>query len=132
MRKFLYLMLLLSGLSAACSTIPQPTGALTRDQARQLLRETAKNTDEPTPLFDLFAPTYKQELAEKYGENWQQTFITKERSNLTFCLSCLTDAKEETTGNQTKLTGRYECFAVFIELDGRYYLAQFGQVVNGM
>lgn len=84
-------------------------------------------------LDHMLAPQFVKKLVAKHGEaEWRRAFGEGRLAQLSYYLGHLKEADVETEGPRTTARGKYGCYAVFVEVDGRCLIADFGQEVSSM
>lgn len=93
----------------------------------------AKALDYNYIIDHLLAQDLVDTMTNKYGtEHWKEVFQKKHLRYLLYYFGWLKDCKVEISGDKVFLIGQHGCYTIFINVNGRYLLFDFGQRITSM
>ena len=128
----LFILLLFCGISCVSTHIEK--GAPTWEQAMQTARSKAEANEYDDIIENLLAPECVAKASAEHAsaEGWQARYIDKHLKHLPYYFNWLLKREVQDKGNEVILTGEHGCFAHFLQVDGRWYLLDFGQHITSM
>ncbi|OGV61925.1 MAG: hypothetical protein A2283_18575 [Lentisphaerae bacterium RIFOXYA12_FULL_48_11] len=102
------------------------------EQAVALATEKAKTKKYSCIINNMLAPEYTDNLKAEYGADWKKIFQKNKLEKLPYYYGWLKGGKVITQGNQTLILGQFGCYANFTRIDGKYFIADFGQNITSM
>ncbi len=81
----------------------------------------------------MLAPECMEKLAVRYGKDtWKETFRQEKLEKLPYYYGWLKKRQFTTESNKTIVVGQYGCWAIFVNVNGRFLLGDFGQEITSM
>jgi len=114
------------------------TGEIVRNPATSwetavsIATEKAKKRHYKHIIHNMLAPEYANNLQAEYGTDWEKIFQKNKLEQLPYFYGWLKGGKVISQGNQTLIQGQFGCYANFTRIDGKYFIADFGQNITSM
>ena len=119
---------------ASCVTKEMPLPPLaTWEETMAVALQRAEARDYDFIIHHLLAPECMAKLITRYGEkNWREKFRKDKLEKIPYYYRWLKERTVTTKENKTIVSGQYGCQAIFVNVNGRFLLGDFGQEITSM
>ncbi len=119
---------------ASCITKEAPPPPLaTWEETMAVALQRAEARDYDFIINHMLAPECTAKLIVRYGEKgWKEKFKKDKLEKIPYYYRWLKERTVTTKENKTIVSGQYGCEAIFVNVNGRFLLGDFGQEITSM